>query len=49
MWESENVMCSALSIVIYEEMKCAYDSLWTALVKVQPPWTLSEVIGNINK
>ncbi len=47
--EYENVFCSALSAVVYKEMKVAFNSLWSAVVMVKPPWTLSNVIGIIDK
>ena len=47
--EYENVFCSALSAVVYREMKLAFDSLWHDVVVIKPPWTLSNVIGIIDK
>lgn len=47
--EYKNVFCGALSAVVLKEMKAAFDNLWTAMVVVKPPWTLSDTIGIIEK
>lgn len=45
----ENILCGALSAVVLKEMKTAFESLWTALVMVKPPWTLNDVVSIIDK
>jgi hypothetical protein len=47
--EYKNVVCGALSVVVVKEMKAAFDSLWTTMVMVRPPWSLREVITILDK
>ena len=45
----QNIFCGALSAIILKEMAAAFDNLWTAVVVVRPPWTLTEAVGIIDK
>ncbi|XP_028667203.1 transcriptional protein SWT1 [Erpetoichthys calabaricus] len=39
----------ALSVVLETEMKIAFDNLWTEIVYVKPPWTLSDILKCFKK
>ncbi|XP_076872452.1 uncharacterized protein swt1 isoform X2 [Brachyhypopomus gauderio] len=45
----ERSLQGALSAVLEEEMKAAYEDLWTEIVYLKPPWTLQAVLQCIRK
>ena len=49
MSESEGVLREALARIVAVEMEMAYDSSWTDIVIVKPPWTLYDLILILNK
>lgn len=47
--ESEGIVRDALSAVVSVEMELAFDNLWTTVVTIKPPWTLTDLIHIMEK
>ena len=49
MSECETAVGTVFSAVIRKEMILGYDSLWSAVVAIKPPWTLQNIFAIIDK
>ena len=47
--EGESILRDSLSAVVAVEMELAFDSLWSTVVTVKPPWTLQDVLHIMDK
>ena len=47
--EYENIVTTSLSAIIVKEMKTAFDSLWTTVIVLKPPWTLSDAVSIVSR
>lgn len=47
--ECEGILRDALDHVVQVEMEKAFDSLWTSVVVVKPPWALVDLLHILDK
>ena len=47
--EGESILRESLAAVVSVEMELAFDTLWTTVVSVKPPWTLRDLLHILDK
>lgn len=47
--EGESILRESLAVVVPVEMELAFDSLWSTVITVKPPWTLRDLLHILDK